>query len=101
MRFLCTKNCGIIVPADQLYPPDQLKTSITKEAANKEINQAEAAAVEVKVKPSLSKAQQSRKTSLKEALEPIVQQYEAEMEQRVHELEGSGVQEGRNDTSVE
>ena len=87
MRFLCSKNCGIIVPVDQLYPPDQLKTSVTKEAANKDTNQAEAAAVEVKVKPSLSKAQQSRKRSLKEALEPIVQQYEAEMEQRVHELE--------------
>ena len=43
--------------------------------------------MEVKVKQSLSKAQVTKKTSLKEALEPIVQQYEAEMEQRVHDLE--------------
>ena len=88
-RFLNAKNCGIIVPADRLYPPEhgQPKPSTTIDAANKEINQTEAAAVEVKVKQPLSKAQLSRETSLSETLQQIGQQYEAEMEQRVQDLE--------------
>ena len=74
---------------DRLYPPKQPQTLTARETTSAKTNQAEATAVEgaeVKVKPSLSMNQLSRKISLKETLLQVGQQCE-EMELRIQELE--------------
>ena len=92
MKFLCTKNCGVIESVDRLYPPhaQQHKTLATSEATNEgtKLNHQAEAAVGVKSKPSFSVTSTplSKRKSLKETLQQIGQQYE-EMEQKVEELE--------------
>ena len=86
-NFFAQKNCGIIVSADCFYSPKQPKNLTINAATTKEGAKIEAAAVEVKVKSSLSMTQLSRKpASMKEMIKQLDQQCE-ETEKRIEELE--------------